>query len=446
MPSMTPTTAPSGFIRFCTALLVVACGLPPCASQTAKPAAAQTPTGNEGFAIESEMLTYRALQTNSETVGCDIAAYLYGQPVTFSGNGEAERCNVAAPSANAPGVIILPFDQSVVNAFQLWRANMSIMAELKLRTSKYCGKPAAGSQEQGGKGAAGAVALDALGPAGGALGLAQGVLNAFATQVEVSSVAGTIKDQAFLNGVARQLRVLGVPVLSPSAFAPYSLSGFDLTTSPFLSALTDTLKLRDCMADSARTDPTDTVLAGELAELNLYIAGLGSTTAKGVGNTGPTSDITPPASSIGADRGATNKASAPAGTTSAATPLASTPSPSGIADILLADGLAQRLGFAATGQTSTANPWQHILFLKALESGGTVTRVSNIFGTRIRYSGGSVGTFALLHRDGTLECSGNVFDFGGNVSAQKFEEMYRHYSPHLSSQLVFVRGNCAVNH
>jgi hypothetical protein len=117
----------------------------------------------------------------------------------------------------------------------------------------------------------------------------------------------------------------------------------------------------------------------------------------------------------------------------------------GIAAILVADGLAQQLGVdPATGKMDKAGDWQHILLLKALESGCSITKTTNILGSRVRYSGGAVGTFALLTRDGVLECSGNVFDFGGSVSAKHFERDLRHYTPDISSQLVFQRGTCTV--
>jgi hypothetical protein len=41
-----------------------------------------------------------------------------------------------------------------------------------------------------------------------------------------------------------------------------------------------------------------------------------------------------------------------------------------------------------------------------------------------------------------LECSGNVFDFGGSIPAKHLEQDLRSYSPDLSTQLVFSRGSC----
>src|SRR5215469_682041 len=103
--------------------------------------ASPTPSGSpsSGFAIESEMLTYRALQSNSETIACNIAAYIFQHPVRVSGSGKNQTCSVEKSDIDA-GVLIMPFDQNVVSSFQAWRADMALMAGLKKRTAKYCGK------------------------------------------------------------------------------------------------------------------------------------------------------------------------------------------------------------------------------------------------------------------------------------------------------------------
>ena len=80
--------------------------------------------------------------------------------------------------------------------------------------------------------------------------------------------------------------------------------------------------------------------------------------------------------------------------------------------------------------------------LKALESGGAITKKSNIFGSKMRYSGGSVATYALFSMDGELECSGNVYEYGGSVSAEAFQEGLRNYVPDPSKQYIFQRGSC----
>ena len=79
-----------------------------------------------GFAIESEMLTYRAVETNSEAVACDLAAYLYKVQVTFDSppadskerQHPGSKCAVKPTATGEPVVVVVfPFDQSLADAF-----------------------------------------------------------------------------------------------------------------------------------------------------------------------------------------------------------------------------------------------------------------------------------------------------------------------------------------
>jgi hypothetical protein len=110
----------------------------------------------------------------------------------------------------------------------------------------------------------------------------------------------------------------------------------------------------------------------------------------------------------------------------------------------LADGLAAKLG--VDPEKGTLSPDDeaslHILLVKALESGGSVTRTSKILATRIRYSGGSVGTYALFSMDGDLECSGNVYEYGGSLQANDFQKDLSMYHPDPAKQMVFLRHSC----
>lgn len=83
-----------------------------------------------------------------------------------------------------------------------------------------------------------------------------------------------------------------------------------------------------------------------------------------------------------------------------------------------------------------------MLLLKALESGGTLESKSNIFGSKVRFSGGSVGTYALFSLDGHLECSGNVYEFGGSIRSENFQRELREYRPDPQSQFIFKHGGC----
>ena len=140
--------------------------------------------------------------------------------------------------------------------------------------------------------------------------------------------------------------------------------------------------------------------------MNAFVNGLGASSVN-------------PKNTTGSDNPKVNGSTTDNG--SPAQPNQSASPTTGLAAILVADGLAQELGVdPSTGKMTKAGDWQHILLLKALESGGSITKTSNILGSRVRYSGGAVGTFALLTRDGILECSGNVFDFGGSVVSEAF--------------------------
>jgi hypothetical protein len=97
----------------------------------------------------------------------------------------------------------------------------------------------------------------------------------------------------------------------------------------------------------------------------------------------------------------------------------------------------------ATGKLEGNLTTQHVLLVKALESGGAVSKKSNILGTKVRYSGGSVGTYALFSLDGDLECSGNVYEYGGYIKAEDFQKQLRTYNPDPAKQLVFQQsGGC----
>ena len=102
----------------------------------AKPAA-PSPSTASGFSIETEMLTYRALESNSEAIACDIAAYLHGTTVNFSNPPQGSACNVAGNGAKS-SVMVFPFDRAVFSDFQLWRADMQTMTEIERRGADAC--------------------------------------------------------------------------------------------------------------------------------------------------------------------------------------------------------------------------------------------------------------------------------------------------------------------
>ena len=50
-----------------------------------------------------------------------------------------------------------------------------------------------------------------------------------------------------------------------------------------------------------------------------------------------------------------------------------------------------------------------------------MTKTGNFLSTKTRYSGGSVGSYALFNLNGELECSGNVFAYVGPLGPKEFQ-------------------------
>jgi hypothetical protein len=408
----------------------------------------KNPDGTDalGFSIESEMLTYRALESNSEAVACDVAAYLNSGSADFDTHPPEPVCKVNGGANSTARIVMVPFDGSAFSDFLRWRADMETMNELRTRAAPYCPTSTVLQIDERGAAAAPHAGLD-LTPVGSAVTMAQTILGMLSSQASTSPVGGTITDQAFMDGVAGQLRSLSVPVLMPTAFVPYSLTTANASRSPFLSSLDKLLKAHICLEakqaksdakekdqansddakDQAKSNANDGV-AKLIADMDAYLASLsGSASAKAVT---PVPSETAPAASP-----------TPGGTTPHAAP-----SPSHLMAVLSADGLAQKLGVdPATGLLPDNGASEHILLIKALESGGAIEKTGSILSTKIRYSGGSVGTYALFTMDGELECSGNVYDYGGSVPAKKFQEHLRLYNPDPSKQFIFQRGGCRLS-
>src|ERR1039457_6278865 len=148
----TPMSTSSPFSAFCKSfpvvLLLLAGTIPgsPCLhAQSAAPAAkSPSSTPASGFSIETEMLTYRALESNGEAIACDVAAYLYGTKPDFKSLPSGAICNVGATAGSSNiGVVVLPFDHTVFNDFGIWRSDMQTMAEFQARGVNACeAKPA----------------------------------------------------------------------------------------------------------------------------------------------------------------------------------------------------------------------------------------------------------------------------------------------------------------
>lgn len=392
--------------------------------------ASSAPTG---FSIESEMLTYRAMESNTQAIACDIAAYLNGATANFTNPPPGSICDVKAGVSKAR-VILLPFGTSEFADFQIWRADMASMDRLQRKAEVDCPTKLA-SKGATSSATSAASTLLSMSPAGPPLALAQSALALMAAEESSSSVGGTIQDQAFMNGVGRELRALSVPVLMPTAYTPYSSTPLDESNSPFLASWARTLAARGCLAGIATKDETKNLVGiqGTISDIDAFLDTLRESSVSPSKST-PAQAAKLPGESSAAQTSAGTQGSA--GTAASA-------SSSHLNAVLLADGLAQKLGVDPdTGTLPESGASQHILLVKALESGGSVFKNTNILGTRIRYSGGSVGTYALFTTDGDLECSGNVYEYGGSLSAKDFERDLRKYSPEPARQRVFLHGSC----
>lgn len=414
-----------GRLAFMLALGAVSLPFAQAQTAAAKGGGDSSPAG-VGFSIESEMLTYRALESNSEAIACDVAAFLNGTSPNFTSPPAGAACDVKAGSHNV-SIVLLPFDKSAFADFQLWRADMATMDRLQRKAAAFDCPP--GAQSKGAVSAAASSALN-LTPAGPMLNAAQGVLGLLASEEATSPVTGTIQDQAFMNGVGRQLLALKVPVIMPTGYAPFSMAPLDRKTSPFLASLDMILSAEGCLNVLKAKGGDNPGLPETIAEIDKFRGTLEE--ASGSGTTKTAAD------------GSDKTAGALPVTSSSVAPGTS---PNHRLAVLFADGLARALGVdPVTGKLPENGVSQHILLLKALESGGSVTRNTNVLGTKVRFSGGFVGTYALFTTAGDLECSGNVYDFGGSIKAKNFQrDMSKPFNPDPSKQMIFQRGSCLTS-
>jgi hypothetical protein len=382
--------------------------------------------GGLGFSIESEMLTYKSLEANSEAIACDIAKYLYGGEV---GSASQNAPCIIQPGSNArSGVIIVSPGGEVFSDLQAWRADMAAMNALELRANKLC---AIEAQSRGGPAAATVPSPFDFTIPGQVLPLVASTLGLFASNQSVSPVTGTVQDQALMNGVARQLKALNVAILIPEIYSPYLLGDTDYSSSPFFSNLATLVVARGVCAkaekDSSGAHPQQTTNA----EIDSVIKSIDAFMEITLG-------ITP----APIDTGAAPAATKPDNT------LTKTSAPSTgtivhLTSVLAADRLARAIGVKADGTIESDSKWHHILWLKALESGGSVLKEGNVFGAKVSYSGGAVATYAFFSLDGNLDCSGNVFDFQGAVRPKDYAATFRQPVADAANQLTFVRGGCS---
>jgi hypothetical protein len=460
--------------------------------------------GAGGFSIEAEILAYKALESDSEAIACEVAWLLIASEGARLNNNDALKppCRFSRPDGErGPGVLIVSSATTVLANYQIWRVNMVIVTELLAQAKGVC--PPEPQPKT----------LAFLPDATSAITLIQSTLQLFASNESVTGVTGTIQDQALMNDVARQLRYLNFPVLMPDTYYPHNFGGIDYAKSPFLSKfkdlITERVRLGGCIntlvdrilkvtkvqdqlvkaqndfdaADKAKQEAeialkaapdkekekARDVAAAKLsaAQINLdkakrnaepfggsqsaldlaikrtnielnrvqsVVASIDGFVATVTGGTpplppsGPTQATGAAAPSPGtATPGATTPGTTQTPTTPPGGPApASGSSTPPIVAILWADGLAREIGVNTDGAwNDTYEPKWSVLALKALESGGSLINEANIFGTRVRFSGGAVATYSLFGLDkGRLFCSGDFFDYGGYIRAKDFAKKF----------------------
>jgi hypothetical protein len=384
------------------------------------------PTPNPGtslptaYSIESEMLTYAALERAGESVANQIAR-------TFSGGPEKR------------GVVILLSNSSVLDNFGIWRAEIAAMNRLISRGENFH------LEEQGGgtnvKQASGLVPLDL---ATNALSLVQSVL---ATTVSASPVRGNVEDQAFAGAVGRLLLAQGIPVLMPDIYTPYSLSAarnYTILTKlerldnlrANLNGKLQTLKAEQrqhAKSNHGEWNQMDVAQAQALiGDIDVFMTSMvGGETGALPGSIAPKSGSMLPSSNN--DQPVTSRP------LTAITPL----SPSHLAAPLAADLFASELEVDPGSELlPSGSRWQHIVRLKISESGGTVTNTGSFLRKTARYSGGIVGTFALFRLNGELECSGTIEMYEGPVSAEALLVKTHGAPGNPKSPPMSLSGNC----
>jgi hypothetical protein len=442
------------------------------ASSKSKPenATATQPGGGTpglGFSMESEMLTYAAMEHNSHAIACDVASYIYKEeerngvqftpppsqpnPPTlteintleqlcayaqwYANSKEQPRSSVPEADTKLPptsvredGIVILQASSTIQTDLELWRTYMAEMeslyqAEVKQAASTGCN---AGTKAQAAGLRFGDSFADPLlvrlafeeDPSPAAqqsksassspmpLGETQGVVNLAQQMVAANesseAVRGTVESQTFVNTIAGWLRVLGIPVLIPETSMPHSLS---MRRKYRILEEADKLReLRPCLLGNGSSPSPSPLL---LNDIDAFLASTfgWSAVADPANNGKPTMTF----------------------------------SPSNVVALLSADLLAQQLHIGPANSPDTANTpsptdqaasdetqWRHILWVRALESGGSVIKRERFWGSKIRYSGGSIVTYALATLDGPLECSGSFNDYGGPLAASDFYKKKDH--------------------
>ena len=409
---------------------------------SSSPASTNDATSALGFSIETEMFTYRAEAENSDEIACDIGRYLSRSGV--GGATTEPRCSGQALQGPAIGIMIISSESNVLSNFQIWRSDIATMNNLAMRAAKVCtAMPApTGPVAAGGRGL-----LDVT-PEGQALSMLQSAIGMFASNQSASAVVGTVKDQALMDEVAGKLRAWNISVMIPETYNPFELGGADPQNSIYFSNLDRLIDYwRTCQAykngnpnmPPDQMNQVDAVIAGIDAFKKSAIPPELVQASAAPKPATPSASVTPQSGSV-----ASTPPPASPGPTNAngSTAQSSPSSASHFQAILQIDGLARALGFEGDGSKGPSPTWQHILWVKALESGGTVFKEGNIFGTKLRFSGGAVATYALFSIDGKLDCSGNVYNFQDAVRSKEVPKIIAAPRSRPESETSGVHSTC----
>ena len=353
----------------------------------------------EGFAIESEMLTYTAMDSEATALTCDIGHSL----------GAADsNCNAQAINGPPVGVVVISGDSSALSEFQLWRTDISTMDMLTLRANHYCA-PSASTRAATTLGGT----ILSMFPESQAAEFAASLLSATA---ETKPLEGNILDRTLVNDVAGHLRALGMDVVIPDSYMPYSLTTIDANHSPFLTKYVALIKARSCVVPAPKSNES----AAPAAEPG----------AAGSGEPDAHADADKQAIK-GAIDAYLKSLTEPDVFDIPKPPPGAAPAPQGpvishLNAVLRADGLAQELDAASPDARSGANGIWYVLSLQALESGGTLLKSGNaIKGTKTSYSGGAVGTYALFRLNGDVTCSGVFFNYEPPTLTAKIPDLLK---------------------
>lgn len=388
-----------------------------------------------GFSIETEMFTYRAVEQNSEAIACDIARYLYGGEVQDAPKGSHVPCVVNSDGQPPQGIVLISGGSTLVQDFQIWRADMAAMDSLRSRATAVCvagpqakqeegekqGQPSEGGASSRGLGSTVLGLMKSTAP-GQMAGAAGAVMGMFSSNQSIAPVVGTVHDPALMNEVARQLRSLGIEVLIPELYSPNGLSSPDPSHSPYLANLNQLITAYDGCLKLKGDDVTN--VSDEIKQfLTATMANATAETKPGGGG----------GSGSGSGSGSAGGGSGPA-------PMAEPH----LAAVLAADAVARKLSISDDPAAAANKTWQHLLWVKALESGGSVTKTSNLFGTKVQFGGGAVDTFAVFRLDGDLVCSGNVYSFQSPVKLQDLDRKFSEGSKKGPAEFWQLRSTCST--